>query len=72
MQTSFSETYPNITHWINSLGWIEIGQDEYSRSLLRLLNEGGLVWESDDTQGTIDEALQTLEAELVEILKEWE
>ena len=72
MQTSFSETYPNITHWIDSLGWIEIGRDEYSRSLVRLLNEGGLVWESDDTHGTIDEALQTLEAELVEILKEWE
>ena len=62
----------HITHWIDSLGWIEIGQDEYSRSLVRLLNAGGMVWESDDFHGTIDEALQTLEAELVEISKEWE
>ena len=69
---TFSEIYPNIAHWIDSLGWIEIGQDEYSRSLVRLLNEGGMVWESDDTHSTIDEALQALEAELVEILKEWE
>ena len=72
LQTSFSERYPNITHWIDSLGWIELGQDEYSRSSVRLLNEGGMVWESEDSDGTIDEALQTLETELVEILKEWE
>ena len=71
MQT-FSGIYPNIARWIYGLGWIEIGQDEYSRSLVRLLNEGGMVWESDAFHGTIDEALQTLEAELVEILKEWE
>lgn len=72
MPTSFSELYPNITYWIDSLGWIELGQDEYSRSLVRLLNEGGMVWESKDNHGTIDEALQALETELVEILKEWE
>ena len=72
MQPSFSEIYPNITYWIDSFGWIEIGQDEYSRSLVRLLNEGGMVWESSNIHKTIDEALQVLEAELVEILKEWE
>jgi hypothetical protein len=72
MQTSFSELYPNIAHWIDILGWIEIGQDEYSRSLVRMLNEGGMVWESGESHETIDEALQALETELVEILKEWE
>ena len=72
MQTSFSALYPNIAHWIDSLGWLEIGQDEYSRSLVRMLNEGGMVWESKASHETIDEALQALETELVEILKEWE
>ncbi len=72
MQTYFSDIYPNITHWIDALGWIEIGEDEYSKSLVRLLNEGGMVWESDHTHNSIDEALQALETELVEILKEWE
>ena len=72
MQTSFSEIYPNIAHWIDSFGWITIGQDEYSRSLVRLLNGGGLVCESKHTHRAIDEALQALEAELVDILKEWE
>jgi hypothetical protein len=72
MQTAFSQRYPNITHWIDSLGWIEIGQDEYSQSFVRLLNQGGMVWESEDHHETIDEALQALETDLVEILKEWE
>ncbi len=72
MQTSFSEIYPNITQWIETLGWIEIGEDEYSDSLVRLLNEGGMVWESDHTHNSIDEALQALEAELIKIMKEWE
>jgi hypothetical protein len=31
-----------------------------------------MVWESQGSHGTIDEALQALETDLVEILKEWE
>jgi hypothetical protein len=72
MQTTFSELYPNITYWINTHGWIAVGPDVYSRSLVRLLNEGGMVWESEASHETIDKALQVLEIELVEILKEWE
>ena len=72
MEPSFSKYYPNITDWIDRFGWIELGQDEYSHSLVRVLNEGGMVCESSDTHKTIDEALQALETELVEMLKEWE
>jgi hypothetical protein len=70
MRTYFSEIYPNITHWVDTFGWIEIGQDEYSDSFVRLLNEGGTVWESNHTHITVDVALQALEVELTEILKE--
>ena len=42
----FSETYPNIAEWTESYGWIEIGQDDESRSFIRVLDEGGMVWES--------------------------
>ena len=72
IKPSFSKIYPNIADWIDRFGWIELGSDEYSRSLIRVLNEGGMVWESDDTHQTLDQALQALEMELVEILKEWE
>jgi hypothetical protein len=28
-------------------GCIELGQDDFSRSLVRILDSGGLIWESD-------------------------
>ena len=66
MESQFSKAYPNIAHWVNTLGRIEIGQDEFSSSLVRALDEGGLVWESSDDHETVDEALQALEIELAE------
>jgi len=69
MKSQFSEVYPNIAHWVTTQGWIEIGQDEYSSSLVRALDEGGLVWESSDEHETVDEALQALEIELAERLE---
>jgi hypothetical protein len=39
----FKEKYPNIAHWIESCGWIELGQTNYSRSMVRVLDEGGMI-----------------------------
>jgi len=72
MKTQFSKLYPNIAHWVNALGWIEIGQDEYSSSLVRALDEGGLIWESSDDHTTVDEALQALEEGLAVWMREYE
>ena len=71
-QPSFSTLYPHITHWAESLGWVEIGQDAYSSSWVRLLGEGGTEWESNDTHETVDEALRALEAYLTELMKDWD
>jgi len=63
---SFSQTYPTIARWIEEQGWIEIGSDEYSKSLVRALDPGGMVWESSSEQVTVDEALTALEGALEE------
>jgi hypothetical protein len=65
--TSFSQSYPTITRWVEEQGWIEIGSDEYSTSLIRASDPGGMVWESDSDIDSIDEALEELEKEL----KQW-
>ncbi|MBN2267763.1 MAG: hypothetical protein JW725_05510 [Candidatus Babeliaceae bacterium] len=70
MRTTFIQAYPNITQWIERQGWIELGHDEYSYSLLRCLDEGGLIWESRPEHTQIDEALQALEDALDDLLKE--
>jgi hypothetical protein len=51
-------------------GWIEIGRDEYSRSLVRALDIGGLVWEGEEEHAAVDAALQALEEGLAAWMKE--
>lgn len=61
MTKSFEESYPTITRWIEDYGWIEIGKSDYSESLIRAFDDGGLVWENLDSYKTLDDALQALE-----------
>jgi hypothetical protein len=64
--SGFEHTYPNIARWVQSYGWIEMGADHYSRSLVRALDEGGMVWESQEDDATLDTLLQTLDAFLAQ------
>ena len=63
--------YPNISEWVSSYGWIEIGNDEQSSSLVRALDEGGLVWEDHDDDVTLDEVLNALDAFLAEQMSQY-
>ncbi len=70
ISTSFEHQYPNITRWVSEFGWIEVGQDEYSRSLVRALSEGGMIWEGDTKYVSFDAALDALDREIGEWLAE--
>ena len=65
----FAKQYPHLAWWIENHGFIEVGQNGYSRSLLRVLDEGGMCFE-DEKSGTVDDALAAgerfLEKELAE------
>jgi hypothetical protein len=65
----FSVLFPHITWWIENHGWIELGADEYSNSLIRLVDEGGIYWE-DKKSKNLDNALQNTEKFLVADLPE--
>ena len=69
MARSFTELYPNLAYWVESFGWIELGQDDYSRSLIRILDEGGMIWESKERHDNLDAALQDAEAAIADWLK---
>ena len=66
MSTSFEKSYPNITSWVTSQGRIELGQDEYSSTLVRALDAGGMVWEGSTYYATLDQAFDALETALAE------
>jgi hypothetical protein len=57
---SFTACYPNIAAWVQD-GWIEIGRDDYSRSFVRALDIGGMVWEGADEYASLEEALRALD-----------
>ena len=65
--SKFSKKYPHLTWWVENQGYIEIGEDDYSTSWLRLLDPGGTCWEDEDSE-TIDEALDAAEDFLKEEL----
>jgi hypothetical protein len=44
---SVEQAYPHLTQWVKAHGWIEIGQDDHSRSFVQALDVGGMVWEGD-------------------------
>jgi hypothetical protein len=57
-------TYPHLARWVRDCGWIEIGQDDFSRSMVRALDIGGLIWEGKPRYATLDAALLDLEEAL--------
>jgi hypothetical protein len=67
---SFELAYPRLSRWIGDRGWIELGQDHYSRSLVRVLDEGGMIRESAAEHRTLDDALRAAEVAVVRWLRE--
>ncbi len=62
---SFERNYPSITRWVTSYGWVEFGQlDWYDDSMVRALDEGGMVWEGKAEYAALDDLLGDLEAGL--------
>ncbi|MEE4378668.1 MAG: hypothetical protein V2J55_14345 [Candidatus Competibacteraceae bacterium] len=69
MAESFEERYPSIAAWVNEPEHrIEIGSDEYSSSLIRVIDPGGMIWESDKPYTSIDDALADAERAISEWL----
>ncbi len=64
------ERFTSIARWIKDHGWIELGDNEMSLSLVRALDIGGLAWESREDYATLEEMLQALEAGLAMVLRE--
>lgn len=62
MKASFDQLYPNIAWWAEYGGWLELGQDDYSTSLIRVLDMGGMLWESEEEYDSVAAAMDEAEA----------
>jgi hypothetical protein len=61
------DAYPRLAAWVYERGWIEIGQDHYSRSFIRVLDEGGMVWEGVTRYPSLGAALRAADTALHEL-----
>ena len=52
---SFDEKYPYIAAWVRD-GTIEIGYNDQDNVYLRVIDLGGVVWESSKTYSYLDDA----------------
>ena len=66
------ERYPHLAAWVWERGWIEIGSDNYSSSVIRILDTGGLIWESEEDYESLDATLAAADAALAELEAERE
>jgi len=67
--TPFAHAYPHLARWVTTHGWIEIGEDEYRRSFVRVLDSGGLGWGGGEVDTPLDEVLRTVDTALADILR---
>jgi hypothetical protein len=54
--------HPHLWRWVGEFGTIEIGHCHQTRSFIRVLDEGGLVWKGRRSYRSLDAALADAEA----------
>ncbi|MCU0426965.1 MAG: KTSC domain-containing protein [Candidatus Kapabacteria bacterium] len=58
---TFEDLYPAIAEWIDTCGWIELGANDMSRSMARVLDEGGMLWEGKNSYPSINALFDAVE-----------
>ena len=60
--TTGAASYPHLWRWVAEYGTVEIGYCGQTRSFIRVLDEGGIVWKGRRSYRTLDAALADAEA----------
>jgi hypothetical protein len=64
------KTHPGIARWVEAYGTVEFGYCRETRSAIRVLDEGGMVWRGRGSYKSFDEALADCDANLVRLLRD--
>lgn len=72
MKPTFESRYPNVAHFVDAIGWIEIGTNDDTplTSFIRALDIGGMIWEGEDSYPSLDAAFADLEQALIDWMEE--
>ena len=55
-------SHPHLWRWVSEFGTVEIGLCSQTRSFIRVLDEGGVIWMGRRNYQTLDAALADAEA----------
>ena len=55
-------SHPHLWRWVSEFGTVEIGLCSQTRSFIRVLDEGGVIWKGRRSYPTLDAALADAEA----------
>ena len=61
-KSSGSASYPQLWRWTAEFGTVEIGYCGHTRSFIRVLDEGGIVWKGRRRYMTLHAALADADA----------
>ena len=67
---AITESHPGIARWVESFGTVEFGYCAETRSAIRVLDEGGMVWSGRRTYKSFDAALADCNENLTRLLRE--
>jgi hypothetical protein len=62
-------SYPHLWRWVTEFGTVEIGHCHQTRSFIRVLDEGGMIWEGRRSHRSLDAALADAEAGVARWMK---
>jgi hypothetical protein len=63
-------SFPCLWRWVAEFGSVEIGYCYQTRSFVRVLDEGSLVWKGQSSYANLETALADAEAGISRCLKE--
>jgi hypothetical protein len=63
-QTENLQRYPTINEWLSGGGWLEIGYDQQTNSLIRIIGKEDMLWQGKQSYPSIDAALEDAELNL--------
>ena len=61
-KSAVAASYPQLWRWVAKFGTVEIGYCDQTRSFIRVLDEGGIVWKGRRSYASLDAALADAEA----------
>ena len=64
-----SDSYPYLCRWVADFGTLEVGYCHETRSFIRAMDAGGLIWKGRRSYPSLDAALADAEARIARVLK---